>query len=85
MSNQSEEQRVYGPGAEQLAQMFHEVYERLAPEFGYVTRADTRRFDRGSHNGKLMMAVCDEILKWFDKNDVGLCARCAADLKGKPS
>jgi hypothetical protein len=71
-----------GPGAEQLAEMFHDIYERLAPEFGYTTRTDTRRFDRGSHNGKLMIAVCDQILTWFDRNDVGLCARCAAILKG---
>lgn len=56
-----------GPGAEQLAELFHEIYERRAPEFGYTTRSDTRRFDRGSHNGKLMIAVCDDILTWLDQ------------------
>lgn len=55
-----------GPGSEQLAKLFHQIYERRAAEFGYVTRTDSRRFDRGSHNGKLMIAVCDEILTWFD-------------------
>ena len=30
---------------EQLALKFHETYERLAPEFGYETRSDTKKFD----------------------------------------
>ena len=45
-----------------LAQQFHEVYERLAPSFGYETRTETRKFDPESPNGKLMVAVCGEIL-----------------------
>ena len=45
-----------------LATKFHEIYERLAPEFGYDTREDTRTFDTTSQNGKLMVAVCTEIL-----------------------
>lgn len=45
-----------------LAQMFHEAYERLAPSFGYETRAETRTFDQNSNNGKLMIAVCAEII-----------------------
>lgn len=57
-----------GAGAEQFAELFHETYERLAPEFGYTTRTDTRRFDRGSHNGKLMIAVCDYLLTWLDED-----------------
>ncbi len=55
-----------GPGARQLAEMFHERYERLAPDFGYVTREETRAFDPTSKNGRLMIAVCDEILTWLD-------------------
>jgi hypothetical protein len=45
-----------------LALKFHEIYERLAPSFGYETRQDTRAFDPESKNGKLMVAVCGEIL-----------------------
>jgi hypothetical protein len=44
--------------AEQMARRFHETYERLAPQFGYTTRTDTREFDPESPNGKLMIAVC---------------------------
>lgn len=35
-----------------LAKVFHEAYERLAPEFGYETRV----FDPNTVNGKLMLA-----------------------------
>jgi hypothetical protein len=44
------------------AERFHEAYERLAPSFGYATREDTRAFDPESANGKLMIAVCSEML-----------------------
>lgn len=71
-----------GPGARQLAELFHDRYEKLAPEFGWMTRMETRTFDPNSTNGRLMIAVCDEILNWFDRNDLGLCARCAAKLRG---
>ncbi len=47
----------------QLAQLFHETYERLAPAFGYNTRSKTRVFKPISRNGKLMIAVCTEILE----------------------
>jgi len=46
-----------------LAVLFHDTYERLAPDFGYETRKETRAFDPESPNGKLMIAVCGEILK----------------------
>ena len=49
------------PFEEQLARQFHEVYERLAPSFGYETRKDTKKFDPTQPNGRLMMAVCAEI------------------------
>lgn len=51
-----------GSDALSLAVRFHEIYERLAPSFGYETRPDTRAFDPASKNGRLMVAVCGEIL-----------------------
>jgi len=45
-----------------LAQKFHEAYERLAPQFGYETRPDTREIDLSSANGRLMVAVCTELI-----------------------
>lgn len=47
--------------AEELARQFHEIYERLAPFFGYETRTETRAFDPTTPNGRLMIAVCGEI------------------------
>jgi hypothetical protein len=44
------------------ARRFHECYERLAPQFGYETRKDTRIFDPESQNGKLMCAVMESIV-----------------------
>jgi len=52
--------------AEALARKFHDTYERLAPKFGYKTRKDTRTFDPHSPNGKLMIAVCAEIIRERD-------------------
>jgi hypothetical protein len=49
-------------GAEALARRFHDIYERLAPSFGYSTRLDTREFDPSTPNGRLMLAVCAEIV-----------------------
>lgn len=46
-----------------LAMKFHDYYERLAPDFGYETRDETRQFDAESANGRLMVAVCDLILR----------------------
>lgn len=48
--------------AMEAAIKFHETYERLAPQFGYETRPDTKAFDAESPNGKLMIAVCGEVL-----------------------
>ena len=45
-----------------MAEKFHEKYERLAPLFGYETRDETKLFDPESPNGKLMIAVCSEII-----------------------
>ena len=49
----------------ELAILFHHAYERLAPSVGYDTRVETRIFDPESLNGKLMLAVCAEILPLF--------------------
>ena len=45
----------------ELAKAFHEIYERLAPQYGYETRDDTKEFNADSKNGQLMIAVCREI------------------------
>lgn len=44
-----------------IAKKFHEAYERLAPSFGYETRTETRAFDPETPNGRLMIAVCQEV------------------------
>ncbi len=51
------------PG-ETLARMFHEKYERLAPEFGYKTREASAVpwDDVPEQNKALMVAVATEIL-----------------------
>ena len=46
-----------------LAVRFHDAYERLAPSFGYETRPETREFNPESPNGRLMVAVCKEIIE----------------------
>lgn len=48
--------------ATELATIFHEIYEQLAPQFGYATRPETKTFDANSPNGRLMIAVCDRVL-----------------------
>lgn len=47
---------------ESLAECFHNLYEKYAPEFGYETRKDTKKFDPESPNGLLMTKVCHEII-----------------------
>jgi len=46
----------------QLAKLFHDTYERLAPQFGYETREETKQFDSLAPNGQLMVATCAQIL-----------------------
>ena len=48
---------------QEWAILFHDTYERLAPQFGYETRNETRKFDPSTPNGKLMIAVCSEVVK----------------------
>lgn len=47
--------------AEKLARRFHDLYEQMAPGFGYTTREETRQFIPESPNGKLMIAVCEAL------------------------
>jgi len=54
--------------AVELAKLFHDTYEELAPSFGYETRTETRQFNETTPNGKLMIAVCGVILKTFERN-----------------
>lgn len=54
--------------SEQLARLFHETYERLAPNFGYETRPDSAVpwEDVPERNKRLMIAVADIIeLEFF--------------------
>jgi aryl-alcohol dehydrogenase-like predicted oxidoreductase len=50
--------------ASELAQRFHETYERLAPSFGYSTREASAKpwAEVPENNRQLMTAVCAEIL-----------------------
>jgi len=75
--------------SEKIARLFHDTYERLAPEFGYETREDTKVFDPESKNGKLMIAVCAEIEKLIQKEnldlhtekmEVGICLNCQIEI-----
>lgn len=50
---------------EKWARRFHESYERLAPDYGYETRTETREFNPQSANGKLMRAVVSDVLHDF--------------------
>jgi hypothetical protein len=49
---------------EQVAKLFHETYERLAPEFGYRTREASAVpwEDVPAENRALMVATCREVL-----------------------
>ncbi len=52
---------------ERLAHLFHETYERLAPEYGYATRSETAipwlDIPEDNPNKRLMIAVAGEVLK----------------------
>ena len=52
---------------EQLAFKFHETYERLAPSFGYETKAESavRWPDVPENNRGLMIATAREVLEWL--------------------
>lgn len=58
---------------EEFAKLFHDIYEKLAPDFGYHTRPEYREWNTNTNNAQLMMAVCEivlaEILKRFGEKD----------------
>lgn len=53
--------------AEELAEKFHENYERLAPLYGYRTRKQSAVswLDVPAENKKLMLATARSILTWL--------------------
>ncbi len=70
------------PKALVLARKFHDNYERLAPRFGYETRDDTKQFEPDTPNGRLMTAVCSEILS-SQQTDDPLCVTNAPTLSNE--
>lgn len=50
--------------AEQIAERFHDTYERLAPDHGYETREASRKpwSEVPENNRELMTAVVQELL-----------------------
>lgn len=61
-----------GTGAltpERLAQLFHETYERLAPDFEYKTREASAKpwADVPEQNKQLMIAVAAELLPQIER------------------
>jgi trehalose-6-phosphatase len=56
--------RLISRSPEELAQLFHETYERLAPSHGYETRKDSAVPWKAvpEKNKNLMIAVCAEII-----------------------
>lgn len=58
----------------ELARLFHETYERLAPQFNYVTRLESRKsWDEVAHtpNGRLMLEVCAVVLNTLTRGHGG--------------
>lgn len=49
----------------ELATFFHTTYETLAPHFGYETRPETQVFDQRTANGRLMIAVAEQVLAFM--------------------
>lgn len=47
----------------EITKKFHDTYEKLASEYTYETREDTKVFDINSSNGKLMYATVNEVIK----------------------
>lgn len=46
---------------EEIAKLFHDNYEGLAGLYNYETRAGTKRFDKESPNGRLMISTCHAV------------------------
>lgn len=65
------------PSAESLAELFHETYERLAPEVGYRTREASAKpwAEVPEANRQLMIATCREVIAAIGTD---ACPRCGA-------
>lgn len=59
MTHSKQEEVSWG----EIAELFHDTYETLAPAYGYETREDTKQFDPQSKNGKLMTAVVKSVIE----------------------
>lgn len=66
--------------AEKLAQLFHETYEELAPDFNYETRKASAKpwCDVPENNKKLMIAVAERILSIKKKQTAEDCVEDCA-------
>lgn len=68
---------------EELARLFHEVYERLAPEYSYETRERTAKpweeIPDDDSNKRLMIATCEVILKALTANPPPGLAKTLSD------
>ena len=73
---------------EQLAKLFHDTYERLAPSFGYQTRPDSAKpwANVPEPNKSLMIAVAAEVLaavRAEQAESVNACADYRPDANGE--
>ena len=62
--------------ATKLAMLFHETYEKLAPDFSYETRKDSAKpwYNVPEKNRKLMIAVASEILIAWNTRTYDCCS-----------
>ncbi len=58
--------------SEAVARLFHETYERLAPEYGYTTRpvSAVAWEDVPENNRRLMIATCAVVGDYIKDNEV---------------
>ena len=63
----------------EAARLFHDTYERLAPEYDYKTREASAVpwEDVPEHNRELMIATCAIVLDAFRADTLGLLERLA--------
>ena len=74
--------------AEELAELFHTTYGRLAPQFGYTTRPETaipwQEIPADNRNKRLMVAVAGEVLKAKSRNRAYIDAKTGFKLVFEP-
>ena len=66
--------------AEFMAKLFHDTYEKLAPDFGYKTREASAKpwFEIPENNRKLMIAVAEKVLSVQKKQTEDDCVEDCA-------